>query len=134
MDAYEIKGNMQQIFRLKSWKTFVDMIEEGYKGIFVVLRVVRDNPGVCSGDLARETGVSTARIARCLNTLVEKGYVERVGEKKDGRKVLVKLTLSGEKALEERENYIVETLKNSFDNLTEEEIIHFFGLLKKLLG
>lgn len=134
MDAYEIKGNMQQIFRLKSWKKFVDMIEEGYKGIFVVLRIVRDNPSVCSGDLARETGVSTARIARCLNTLVEKGYVERVGEKKDGRKVLVKLTLSGEKALEERENYIVETLKNSFDNLTEEEIIHFFGLLKKLLG
>lgn len=134
MDAYEIKGNMQQIFRLKNWKTFVDMIEEGYKGIFVILRIVRDNPNVCSGDLARETGVSTARIARALNTLEEKGYVERIGEKNDGRKVLIKLTSSGEKALEERESHIVKTLKKAFDNLTEEEIIHFFELLKKLLG
>lgn len=134
MDAYEIKGNMQQIFRLKNRKTFVDMIEEGYKGMFVILRIVRDNSSVCSGDLARETGVSTARIARALNTLEEKGFIERISEKNDGRKVLIKLTSSGEKALEERESYIVKTLKKAFENLTEEEIIHFFELLKKLLG
>lgn len=134
MDARTIKDNMQRVFRLKNWKTFVDMIEEGYKGIFVILRIVRDNPCVCSGDLARETGVSTARIAKALNTLEEKGFIERISEKTDGRKVLIKLTSSGEKALEERESHIVKTLKKAFDNLSEEEIVYFFELLKKLLG
>lgn len=134
MGFAEIREDMGEICRSKNWRNLVDFIEDGYKGIFVILRILSESVGeVCAGDLARLTGVSTARVASALNALEKKGYVMRLTQKTDARKVIIKITEQGECALEERKKKVEALIAPMLANLTEEEIITLSYLLKKLL-
>lgn len=111
------------------------LLEDGYRGMFVILRIVRDSPSeIVAGDLAKLMGVSTARIARALNTLEEKDYIERIPEKSDARKVVIRLTDEGSVALSAREKEIDAEVLPMTENLSDEELRTFFDLLLKLLG
>lgn len=134
MDSSVIQDEMKSLCRSKNWRNFIGMIDDGYKGMFVILRILQESEtSVVAGDLAKRMNVSTARIARALNTLESKNYIRREGDKADARKVVIRLTESGEQALEERKRVVAETLEPMLSNLTDEEISTLFSLLKKLL-
>lgn len=134
MDILDIKSNLKSICKTAKWRSLFDLLEDGYKGMYVILRIVHDSLGdVVAGDLAKEMNVSTARIAYALNTLEGKGYIERKSEKSDGRKVVIKMTADGEKALEQREERISDMILSTKSNLTDQEFATFFALLNKLL-
>ena len=98
------------------------------------LRILKESEkAVVPGELARRMNVSTARIARALNTLEKKNYIRRESEKNDARKVIVLLTHDGEKALEERKAIVGAMIESLLKNLTEEETRTGFRLLKKIL-
>lgn len=125
---------MQEICRGKEWRKVIKLLENGYKGIFVILRVLHESKTeVVSADLAKQLDVSTARIATALNTLESKGYIKRVPSANDGRKVAVLITPQGEEALEEREKEVNGLVVPLFAKLSEEERSTLFNLLKKLL-
>lgn len=130
-----IREGMKGLCQSKNWRNAVGLIDEGYKGMFVVLQILQesDKP-ITSGELAKKSGVSTARTASALNALEKKGYVIREKEEKDGRKVLIRLTDQGRSVLEERKLKVEETIKPMLSNLTEDEIDDLFCLLKKLLS
>lgn len=134
MNETSVKDEMKLLCQSNNWRNLLQLIEDGYKGMFVILRILRDSrTAVVAGDLAKQMNVSTARIARALNTLEGKHYIERAGEKHDARKVVINLTPQGKDALEEREQYVHSMIAPMLANLTEEEINTFLGLLKKLL-
>lgn len=134
MELNDAKNYMKRLCQTKRWRELVNMIEEGYKGTFVILRIVdeSDTP-VVAGDLAKYMNVSTARIANALKTLEAKGYIVRTPHESDARKVEVRLTEEGKIALEKREARVMETVAAMTANLTEEENSTFFELLKKML-
>ncbi len=135
MDKSEIKQRLTYLCRLGRWKKLARLLEDGYRGMFVILRIVRDSPSeIVAGDLAKLMGVSTARIARALNTLEEKDYIERIPEKSDARKVVIRLTEEGAVALSAREKEIDAEVLPMTENLSDEELRTFFDLLLKLLG
>lgn len=135
MNTDDVKMRMQNICNAKKWRNLVDFIEEGYKGMFVILRIVKDSgKPVIAGDLAKIMNVSTARIARALNTLERKGYVERRCFENDARKVVIVLTELGAAALSERENRVSNMLTPMLNRLTESEVKSLFGLLGKVLS
>ena len=134
MDTTSIRKEMNTLCQSKNWRNLIGLIEDGYKGVFVILRMVRDNPdSVVAGDLAKQMNVSTARIARALNTLEDKHYIIRTNDKNDARKVIINLTDDGKTALAVREKQIAETVTPMLTNLTDEETELLFTLLKKLL-
>lgn len=129
-----IRSELIKICQGRDWRKVISFLESGYKGIFVILRLLHDSDTeIVSSDLAKRLNVSTARIATALNTLERKGYIKRTPSSKDGRKVVILLTPLGDKALEAREKEANELVVSMFDKLTREEKNTFFELLKKLL-
>lgn len=134
MNSTDVKEKMKQLCQLKDWRNLVDMLVDGYKGMFVVLRIIRDSEqsvGTC--EVARQMNVSTARVATALNTLERKGLVVRSCAETDGRKVQLALTDVGQKTLAEREAQISQTVSQLIGKLTEEEAESLFFLVGKLL-
>lgn len=134
MKFIEIQEEMKTLCQSKNWRNLVDLIDEGYKGLFVILRILSDEAApLSSGALAVKTGVSTARIASALNTLESKGFVRREKVEGDGRKVQISLTKDGEIALENRKRKVEEMIEPMLSNLSDEEASCLFFILRKLL-
>lgn len=129
-----IQDEMKSLCQTQNWKNLTGLIDDGYKGMFVILRILQESKtDVVAGELAKRMNVSTARIARALNTLESKSYIRREDDKTDARRVIIRLTERGEQALEDRKRVVAEMLEPMLANLTDEEIITLFSLLKKLL-
>ena len=134
MNESFIQEKIRSLCQANSWRSLVDLIEDGYKGMFVILCILHDSKcDVVAGDLAKQMKVSTARVAKALNTLESKNYIKRESEKSDARKVVIRMTQQGEQALSERKKSVDAIIASMFKNLTEEETITLFSLLKKLL-
>lgn len=134
MNFREMQKEMKTLCKTDNWQRLMHLLDEGYKGMFVIMRILSESDGnVSAGDLAREMNVSTARIARALNTLEGKGFIKRESETGDARKVIIKLTAQGESALEERKKKVEKMIEPMFEKLTGEEVVKLFSLLKKLL-
>ncbi|MGN1235229.1 MAG: MarR family winged helix-turn-helix transcriptional regulator [Christensenellaceae bacterium] len=125
---------MKRIRETKNWRNLLELVDDGYKGMFVLLRIVQESErSVTAGELAKRMCVTTARIARALNTLEKKEYIRRESDESDARKVVIRLTSLGEEALKERKSAIAEMIEPMFNNLTEAEADALFSLLEKLL-
>lgn len=73
------------------------------------------------GDLAREFGVSTARIASLLNGLERKGYVIREHSGEDRRKVIVIITDAGREVLRRKHDAGLNRLALLLEELGEHD-------------
>lgn len=134
MDYLYIQEQTKGICQSENWRNLTGLIDDGYRGIFVVLRILQESEvDVSAGNLARLMNVSTARIARALNTLEKKNYIKREKDCLDARKVVIAITKEGECALEERKSAVEATLCGMLNKLTEEEVVVFFRILRKLL-
>lgn len=134
MTAKTILEQINQLTQTSNWRQLIGLLDDGYRGMYVILKVLQDKGGKCgSGDMAKETGVSTARIATAINTLEKKGYVYRQGAEDDARKVVIHLTEQGEEAIEDRKKSVEKMIAPMLANLSEEESMQLFDLLKKFL-
>lgn len=134
MERAAIEREMRVLCQSKNWRKLVGLIDDGYRGVFVILRILQESEtDIVAGELAKKMNVSTARIASALNTLEKKQYIIRECEKNDARKVVIRLTEQGTQALEERKSRISEIIASMLQNLTEEESGTLFNLLNKLL-
>ena len=134
MDYRVVEDEMKALCQSKRWKNLIGLIDDGYKGMFVILRILQaSETNVVAGELARIMNVSTARIARALNTLEGKNYIRRERDEKDARKVVIRLTETGKQALEERKREVKAIFDPMFENLTEKETSALFFILKKML-
>lgn len=134
MNPSVIGEEMRALCQTGNWKNLIGLIDDGYKGMFVMLRILQESGGrVVAGELAKRMNVSTARVSRALNTLEKKGYIKRERDGEDARRVVICLTEQGGQALEERKRDVSRMLEPMLANLTEEEISTLFSLLKKLL-
>ena len=71
--------------------------------------------------VARALGVTTGTLTISVNSLVKKGYVERVRSEEDRRVVLVSLTAKGERAFEHHEKFHREMIRHVVEMLNEDE-------------
>lgn len=131
LQATEIRN----IFERKGCKNFIKLFDTGFKGTYVVLRILRDANGALSaGDLAKETNISTARIAVIIKVLLDKKHITRVQSACDGRKVAVEITPDGVVALEQRELEIQSMIEQFLRKLTDDETENLIFLLKKMFN
>lgn len=120
-----IKGN--------NYRKILKTLEDGYKGLFVILKVIRNRSGeIIAGDISNELNISTARVAVALKTLEEKKYIIKSKGTDDGRKTIVKITNDGLIVLEKRENEIKDLIKGILNILTEDEIKQLINILWKI--
>lgn len=135
MDYQTLQEEIKNIFKTDNWRKLMGLIDNGSKGMFLILRILSDNEGeIVAGDLAKCACVSTARIASALNTLEKKGFVKREKSAMDARKVVIHMTDEGRKVMQERLNVINSVVIPMFERLTEEETETMIELIKKFLS
>lgn len=71
--------------------------------------------------VARELGVTTGTLTISVNSLVKKGFVDRVRSEEDRRVVLVSLSNKGKKAYEHHRLFHEEMIEAIVEQFTEEE-------------
>lgn len=94
------------------------------EGLGLIVGYLYDQNGkvVYAGDLAKVSGVSTARIAAALKKLEGLGLVQRVMSEKDCRKTVVRLTPLGRKRAEEKRKEFVEYTAKVIEKVGKEDM------------
>lgn len=71
--------------------------------------------------VAKELSVTIGTLTIAINSLVKKGYVERVRSEQDRRVVYISLTTKGEKAYRHHEEFHRQMIMATIDGLSKEE-------------
>ena len=85
------------------------------------------------GDIATVTFMSSGGVSKALEELERVGYVQRIPDSKDRRRVMVRLTGAGLELIEQVQPEIAALQREVVDALSEEEIDTLNRLLRKLL-
>jgi len=89
---------------------------------FRVLAFLHRHPQASLSDVAEHMGITRATASAMTDRLVQRGLIDRAEDPQERRQVMLKLTLAGDKQLEQMRNRTRETIARVFHNLTAEEL------------
>lgn len=125
----EIKQTLNEIL-VKLFRNINNIEEqairtEEYKNVttndmHVIEAIGMDSPKNMTA-VAKELGVTTGTLTISVNSLVKKGFVDRVRSEEDRRVVLVSLSDKGKKAYIHHKKFHEEMIETVLERLTEEE-------------
>lgn len=119
-------------------KSFFSKIDDSSRGSgFVLFYLMKANHQVLAGELARELGVSTARIAVLLKTMEKNGLIERSHSTSDARHTVVRFTQAGQDTAEQIKERIIENTMLLLDQIGKEELEEFIRIsnrIREVLG
>ena len=98
----------------------------------VLLYLLEERDGACAGDISENFGVNTLRVASILNSLCKKGYVVRVTDPKDRRKIQVFVTEKGRTFATERRDEAVRNLSELLRLLGEQDALEHVRIMKRV--
>lgn len=125
-NAFEqIRSNVKS-----SFSNFLSDFNKGELGVLTYL-IYDENP-TTAGKLSENLGVSTARVAKILNTLETKNYVKRQIDEKDKRRTLVIITNKGKILAEKSKKEFYHKIKILIDELGIEDFKEYLRLTIKI--
>lgn len=86
-----------------------------------VMEAIGPEGGKNMTSVARELEVTTGTLTISVNSLVKKGYVDRIRSEEDRRVVLVSLSGKGKKAYSHHRRFHEEMINSVLEELSEEE-------------
>ena len=115
-------------------KEFNQILEsEGMtNGEFLMLKNIVQSGNRKVSEMAKELGVSMPYITSLSDKMVKKGFIEREQSKEDRRIVVLKLTKEGKKKYSRLDRLILKYLETGFDRLSDQELLTFEKILKKV--
>ena len=109
-------------------------IDGSFKGeIFTLLYLYKEEECKLPSDISCEMNISTARVTAILNTLEEKGFIERKIDNKDRRKIQVKLTSKGIKESKKHNDKVISNLIDMFELLGRKDSEELLRIISKIL-
>lgn len=97
----------------------------------VLCVVYREQVGV--RELAQRFGLTASAITQLVNHLVDNGYIRRVEDKTDRRKIILSLTPKGKKQVVVLRKKKVEMIRKIFENLDQKEVEQLSKILEKVI-
>ena len=94
--------------------------------------VASEGEGVSIKDLAAKLGVSSSAATQLVTPLCDDTYLDRKIDHKDRRAVRIVLAKRGIQLLKNMEKHRVRMLEKVFSPLTQDELIQFVTLVKKI--
>lgn len=114
-------------------KSFFTKIDETQRGMNFVLCYLKDaDHEVLAGELAKESNVSTARIAALLKTMEKNGLIERYHSASDARHTIVKITSAGTRQAEQTKEQILTRIELLLEKIDKEELEEFIRISNKI--
>ena len=96
--------------------------------LFAMSLLQKTDDPISAGDIATAMNTSSARVANLLNTLENKGFIERCIDTNDRRKILVVITDKGKQTIEKSKNLMQEHLSSVFKQMGEKDSREFMRL------
>ncbi|GMQ59836.1 MarR family winged helix-turn-helix transcriptional regulator [Vallitalea sediminicola] len=104
-----------------------------YRGEIHMIKMIGDNPGIYSSEMARNFGITRAVVYKTVLKLEKRALIIKVNDEKDKKKTRLYLTEDGEKAYKAHEQYhnnFDTALFDFLDSLSDEEL----QLIQKFLS
>ena len=98
----------------------------------VLVYLLTENTDATPSDISIRFNLSTARVSNTLNSLEKKGFVERVHDSVDRRKVFVHITDDGKAKAEEMREEGMGHLTKMLEALGEEDAQNLIRIVKKI--
>ena len=110
-------------------------ISQTQRGEMAVLRLLaRERRQMLAGEISRSLSMTTSRIAAVLNSLERKGMIIRCADPGDRRRVVVRLTPSGEDFCLARRRDAERDFAHLLERLGEEDARQFVHLLGRVFA
>jgi len=97
---------------------------------FILLSI--DAEGTPSTALGPKIGMESTSLSRLLNTMEERGYIERRPNPEDGRGVLIFLTPHGKEKRAFSKNTVLEFNNGLLENIDAEKMEHFYEVIEAI--
>lgn len=108
-------------------------VSASMRGEMAVMRMLADEgEPVTAGSISKTLRMTTSRIAAVLGSLQKKGFIDRICDEEDKRRVLVVLTDKGLSFCKARKQCIVNHMSYMLSQLGEEDARHFVRLIKRV--
>lgn len=91
-----------------------------------------DAEGTPSTALGPKMGMESTSLSRLLNTMEEKGYIERKPNPEDGRGVLIFLTEQGKEKRDLSKKTVLEFNNGLLESIAPEKMEHFFEVIEAI--
>ena len=91
-----------------------------------------DAGGTPSTALGPKMAMESTSLSRLLNTMEERGYIERRPNPEDGRGVLIFLTQQGKEKRALSKNTVLELNNGLIDSVEPEKMEHFFEVIEAI--
>lgn len=101
-------------------------------GEFLMLKSIVQSENLKVSEMAKELGVSLPYITSLSDKMVKKGFIVREQSKDDRRIVVIKLTKEGKSKYAKLDRLILKYLETGFDRLSDQELLSFDKILKKV--
>ena len=135
MDYASCAKEMLQLFAEARWTEAGRAVHQGMSGEAAVLYDLREHEGQAHPrELSQRLGVSTARVAAILGHLEEAGLITRQRQSDDKRQILVELTETGARSLEEYIARMQERFRLMFEAFGEEDTLAYIRLQRKMMA
>lgn len=105
-------------------------LSKGEIGVLGYLSFIENN--VSAKVLSENLKISSARVAKLLNTLENKSYIIRIKDKNDKRKIVVTITDDGSSLIRKMRNGLHDTISYIIDELGMEEVLHYLNTTQKI--
>jgi DNA-binding MarR family transcriptional regulator len=99
---------------------------------YTLLTRIAGSPGVRAADLATLFGLDKSTLSRQINSLVERGLIERAGERPGKRGIVLELTEPAEAALLAAADTVRAALGGWLDGWSDQEIRNFAAMVARL--
>lgn len=134
------KAFFDVIMRLKRQSHANIKLKDLYASELITLRIIyklknienKNNIGVKVSDIGNCLFMKKPATSKMLNTLEDKGYINRLYDKKDRRVTYIDLTQKGIDILEKHHNEMIDYTNLVIEKLGEEDIKTLVVLLEKL--
>lgn len=100
---------------------------------YVLLRIVHEQPGITSAELAHDIGVSRPCVTKVVDELQRRGLVTRTTAPRDRRAQCLEPSTGGSELAERATALVRDVERNLLAGWTSEELQRLFDLLGKLV-
>ncbi len=99
---------------------------------WLVLKCLKENPNATQIELAEKVFKDNASITRIIELLVRANFLQRQVNQSDRRKFDLRITVSGQKILDDVYEVVLRNRAKALENITAEEIETVNAVLKKI--
>lgn len=99
---------------------------------WMVLSIIYENEGINQNELALKSKKDKTNIARIVDKLKNKNYIERISSSNDKRALNIFTTILGKNTKEELSKLAIDVINNSTKNISLDEQTICMNVLKKI--